>query len=77
MYNPEATALPEHGAIPPERLLWTAGGISAMPILTALENLLIPVATNLPTLPALPHAASTSRQAVWSFLRFALDLASM
>jgi hypothetical protein len=48
-----------------------------MPLLAALEKLLIPVAANLPTLPDLPHAASTSRQAVWSFLRFAPDLASM
>ena len=35
----EATAPPEHRAMPPEPLLWTAGGISVMPILAALKNL--------------------------------------
>jgi len=77
MCNLEPTAPPEHRAMPPESLLWTAGGISVMPILAALENLLIPVTTNLPTVPALPYAASNCRQAASSFFKLALDLASI
>ena len=77
MYKPEPTAPPEHLAMPPESLLWTAGGISAMSPVAELENLLITVAANLPALTGLPYAASNARQAASSFFKFALVLASM
>ena len=73
----EPTAPPEHRTMPPESLLWTAGGKSAMSPLAELENLLIPGAAHLPALTELPHSASNARQAASSFFRLALDLASM